>query len=281
MKREYVKNSKLYIDWDDAKNELDPSKISVWSKEKVWWKCSCGHSWMARVDNRYGGYGCPYCENKIVSLENCLGNLFPELVLEWSFENKCSPYDVLPFSSKKYKWICSKGHQWKSSVGNRTKNTRGCPYCSNHMACIDNCLATQNPELTKEWHPTRNKGITPYGVLPNSKYKVWWICPNGHEYEAKIYHRNTTSSCPLCSQGIVLQDGTFCHSVAEAYMYLKYKTEGKIFEHNKMYGLGRCKCDFYFPHSNTYTEVTGFLRGRSGTKYGSFYRFYYVQKLER
>ena len=54
-------------------------------------------------------------------------------------------------------------------------------------------------ELAKEWHPTKNEELTPYNVRPGSDKKVWWKCKNGHEWEAKIYHRSKGSGCPYCS----------------------------------------------------------------------------------
>jgi len=54
-----------------------------------------------------------------------------------------------------------------------------------------NCLATVKPELTKEWHPTKNGSLTPYDVVIFSNKKVWWKCPEGddHEWLATIASR--------------------------------------------------------------------------------------------
>ena len=55
-----------------------------------------------------------------------------------------------------------------------------------------------NPGLAKEWHPTRNGDLNPRNVTPGSGKKVWWICVQGHEWEATIYSRNRGSGCPSC-----------------------------------------------------------------------------------
>ena len=55
-----------------------------------------------------------------------------------------------------------------------------------------------NPGLAKEWHPTRNGDLNPRNVTPGSGKKVWWICADGHEWEATIYSRNRGSGCPSC-----------------------------------------------------------------------------------
>jgi hypothetical protein len=57
-----------------------------------------------------------------------------------------------------------------------------------------------NPGLAKEWHPTRNADLNPRNVTPGSGKKVWWICADGHEWEATIYSRNRGSGCPTCNK---------------------------------------------------------------------------------
>ena len=42
-------------------------------------------------------------------------------------------------------------------------------------------LAYRFPELSKEWHPTKNGDLTPYDVTVGSHKKVWWICSKGHK----------------------------------------------------------------------------------------------------
>lgn len=272
----------LLEEWDYNKNiSISPHQITSCTDKIVWWKCKKGHSWKTSVSHRTSDrHKCPYCMNKKASSDNCLSFLFPHLVCEFDDSNIFSPDSVVAFSNKSATWKCKNGHKWRAKIVNRTKGKSGCPYCCNLKASVDNCLLTKNPQLSKEWHPTKNVDLSPSDVLPNSKNKVWWLCPNGHEYQAKIYHRNTTSGCPFCSQGIVLKDGEFCYSVAEAYWYLKLKKEGKIFQHNRKYGVGmnNSTFDFYLPDSNTYIEVTSFHRGKVGSKYNLFY-IRYLRKI--
>lgn len=51
----------LAEEWDYDKNEISPDEISVFSSQKIWWKCKEGHSWKAQVSNRANGAGCPKC----------------------------------------------------------------------------------------------------------------------------------------------------------------------------------------------------------------------------
>ncbi|XKK15631.1 zinc-ribbon domain-containing protein [Bacillus sp. AC79A.1] len=85
-----------------------------------------------------------------------------------------------------------------SKQWHETKNGELTPFdvafCSNKKVCIDNCLATLNPEVATEWHPTKNGKLTPYDVVVGSYTKVWWKCKEGHEWETKVCYRTKQGS---------------------------------------------------------------------------------------
>lgn len=62
-----------------------------------------------------------------------------------------------------------------------------------------NDLATVNPDLASEWHPTKNGLLLPSQVGAGTKRKVWWKCHLGHEWEASVSSRNKGSGCPYCA----------------------------------------------------------------------------------
>lgn len=45
----------------DRNGEIDPYEVAGRSNRLVWWRCSRGHEWEARVSDRAAGNGCPYC----------------------------------------------------------------------------------------------------------------------------------------------------------------------------------------------------------------------------
>ena len=59
-------------------------------------------------------------------------------------------------------------------------------------------LAVINPTLAKQWHPNKNRNLTPHDVTPYSDKKVWWICERGHEWEASLSNRSKGYGCPYC-----------------------------------------------------------------------------------
>ena len=161
----------------------------------------CGHEWQAEIKSRCRGNGCPYCSGRFaIKGENDLQTLNPDLAKEWNYDKnkELTPIDVLPKSGRKVWWKCSKGHEWQSSISSRS-NGNGCPYCSGQRVLIGfNDLRTLNPTLANEWDYERNGNLKPEDVTINNGKKVWWICSKGHEWQAKIYHRNSGSGCPVC-----------------------------------------------------------------------------------
>jgi hypothetical protein len=60
-------------------------------------------------------------------------------------------------------------------------------------------FAVFHPKVAKEWHPSKNKFLTPRDVTPgSSSKKVWWKCNKGHEWEGLIKDRSRGSGCPEC-----------------------------------------------------------------------------------
>ena len=59
-------------------------------------------------------------------------------------------------------------------------------------------LAVIHPKVAKEWHPTKNKLLTPKDVTPGSHNKVWWQCSKKHEWETIVKERSRGSGCPEC-----------------------------------------------------------------------------------
>lgn len=57
-----VRYPKLAKEWHPTKNgELSPYDVTYGSQKKVWWTCTKGHEWEARIFSRSKGSGCPDC----------------------------------------------------------------------------------------------------------------------------------------------------------------------------------------------------------------------------
>lgn len=196
-----AKRPDLAHEWHQKKNgELKASDVTPGSHGKVWWRCTKGHEWKATVHARNGGTGCPYCAGKKVGKDNSLQALNPGLAKEWNTIRNASltPKEIIPGSSKKVWWQCRKGHAWQAVVVSRNKGN-GCPYCAARKTCDDNCLQTVRPEIAREWHPIKNKPLSPGDVTPGSGKKVWWRCKEGHEWKTTVLDRSHGKNCPYCA----------------------------------------------------------------------------------
>ena len=60
-----------------------------------------------------------------------------------------------------------------------------------------NDLESQCQWLVQEWNYEKNE-MTPSEVNFKSSRKVWWICSEGHEWEAEINDRRLGQGCPVC-----------------------------------------------------------------------------------
>ena len=61
-------------------------------------------------------------------------------------------------------------------------------------------LATVNPTVAAQWHPTKNGALTPRDVLPGTSRRVWWLCEKGHSWQATVSSRALGGSeCPYCT----------------------------------------------------------------------------------
>lgn len=64
-------------------------------------------------------------------------------------------------------------------------------------------LYSVKPNLIKEWHPTKNGNLNPRNVTTDHDTKVWWLCENGHEWEATVKDRVDGLRCFLCTSEYV------------------------------------------------------------------------------
>lgn len=196
----------LAAQWDRAQNgNLSPGAVRPGSHKKVWWRCGRGHRWQASVASRTAGEGCPVCAGKVVVPgENDLATLFPEIAAQWhpTRNGPLTPEAAAPYSNRSVWWICEKGHAYRAAVAARTYRGTGCPYCAGRRVLPGfNDLATLFPQVAAQWHPTLNGPLTPDQVTAGSRKTVWWQCPEGHAWKARVHPRTGPQrcGCPVCA----------------------------------------------------------------------------------
>lgn len=208
--------SVIATEWHPIKNgELKPSAFGRGSKEKVWWLGSgCGHEWQSPIGDRvFKKTGCHLCSGKVIIFgENDLFTLYPNLAKEIHPTKNLPDLDISNErlnSLKKVWWLGACGHEFESSIRSRTNpktDGSGCHYCGGNKVLEGfNDLASQNPELASEWHPTKNGDLTPRAINAKSGKKYWWLGKCGHEWESQLSNRDSSGAgCNVCAGKTVL-----------------------------------------------------------------------------
>ena len=131
----------------------------------------------------------------------------PRLAKEWhpSRNGDLTPRNVTPGSGKKVWWICISGHEWQAPVYSRNRGS-GCPVCNRPTSTDNNETLITNTNLRKEWHLTRNSGLNLRNLPPGFNKKVWWICEEGHEWQATVKSRTKGRGCPDCNKDLSRKD---------------------------------------------------------------------------
>lgn len=245
----------LAKNWHPTKNNnLTPNLFTKSSRYKVFWKCSqCGKETYKSI-KEYNG--CIECKQMQILRKRSLAITHPHLKEEWDYnKNIYLPEHFLAGNDSKVWWKCRKcSYEWQARINNRAILNRGCPYCGNKVVIEGkNDLATTHPQLAKEWHPTKNGKLTPQQISAGGNKKVWWLCPQGHEYKATPGHRTCEkgTNCPVCVSGrqTSFAEQAFYFYTKKAYPYTINRYKDKF--------LGRLELDIYVPSIKLAVEYDG------------------------
>ena len=190
-------NPELAAQWHPTKNgNLKPTQVTANSQKKVWWLLlyddpdtgkHFDFEWQAIIKNRNKGNDCVYLTGKAV-LEgfNDLTTINPELAAQWhpTKNGDLKPTQFIASSEKKVWWLLPYDDpntgkhfdfEWQALISNRNSGN-DCPYLNGKAVWPGfNDLATINPELAAQWHPTKNGDLKPTQITAGSRKKVWWL----------------------------------------------------------------------------------------------------------
>ena len=259
----------LVEEWDYELNGEDrPENIVYTSTDKVHWVCKeCGHKWKAKVYERaVKGTGCRKCADKLNAVRihkkklkngaNSLYEKYPELAKEWhpTKNGELTPYDITPHHHPDVYWVCPQcGFEYPASPHNRVGNKSGCPACSGNILIQGrNDLATVNPKLAEEWHPTMNGTLTPRDVTGKNNTQVYWLCRFGHSYRSRISDRAIKNTgCTVCKKNYKLSFAEEC-----VFYYIRSHFSEAINSYTSEL-LDHKEIDIYIPSLQTGIEYDG------------------------
>ena len=225
--------------WHPQKNgKLKPDMVTGKSTRKVWWYLPYNdpetgkhfefewHSRVCSMTKENDGRGCPYLNGQAVwPGYNDLESRYPEIAATWhpTKNGALTPSEITYGSARQVWWylpyddpVTGKHYdfEWKSPVYRRTVQGCGCPVLSGYEVCRGfNDLASRNPELVDQWHPTKNGILGPSDTYMFSHKKVWWIYPYDDpvtgkhfdfEWRASVENRaRFHSGCPYLTKNRV------------------------------------------------------------------------------
>lgn len=150
---------------------------------------------------------------------NDLATKYPDLAMQWhpTQNGELKATEVTSNSHRKVWWLLPYDDpetgkhfdfEWEATIANR-RYGNGCPYLSNQAVWPGyNDLETKDPELAKQWHPTKNGELKPTEITTKSPRKIWWYLPyddpkTGKHFDFEwcisVGHRTRGHECPYLS----------------------------------------------------------------------------------
>jgi len=115
---------------------------------------------------------------------------------------------TMPSWTQSVETICLFGHRTTRTVQSIHRDAKvrkdGCKICHNRtLSPGENDLETTHPRVAATFHPTKNRK-TAREYFAGSVEVVWWLCVDGHEWEASCHQRAAISDCPLCFYKLIV-----------------------------------------------------------------------------
>lgn len=206
---------------------LNFARVGTGTRRRIWWLCSessadFAHEYCVAPANRvHPSGGCPYCSGLrpipgVSDFATLAKQAVPgfEPLSEFSSTQPLmkdpdtwekvpiDPRRVSPRSNLTANWICPDCSFPYPATFNDRFGGQGCPACAGKKVHIGvNDLAFLEPDISSEWHPTKNGALTPQDFVRFSNKQAHWKCDKGHEWSAVIVSRTKMrSGCPSCAE---------------------------------------------------------------------------------
>lgn len=203
-------NSRALEWWDHALNDESMLRTATTrATRKVCWVCpECELRFEQQVHLMAEHPRCPDCSAKrrvdrqaeLERWRTTPVSEVPELLAAWADEADAGRAMVNDHRLRRFR--CTSGHYPRLTPLRYLES--GCPFCranTTRTASDRPTLATAQPEIAAQWHHTKNGGLTPDKVTPESKRTAWWrseCC--GYEWRESVRDRDKHRRlrCPKC-----------------------------------------------------------------------------------
>jgi Hypothetical methyltransferase/Probable Zinc-ribbon domain/SNF2-related domain/Helicase conserved C-terminal domain len=193
---------KLASLWDATQNTEPAATVKAASYRPTHWKCSKGHTFSRAPRAMQRDPSCPSCA-KGGPTHTSIAKLRAGLSSLWDKERNSGLAfgEVEATHASPLWWRCTSGHSFQRPPV-RMLSDDSCPTCG----LAKTSLAAVAPHVAAEWHPTKN-AVTPIEIDADHLMNAWWVCPNGHEYQATVRSRaRSNRRCPNCYGGWSLEN---------------------------------------------------------------------------
>jgi very-short-patch-repair endonuclease len=120
------------------KNNLQPRQIFKSSNKKYFFNCTkCNHQFKISTSHIRENKWCSYCSLKLLcendDCKDCFNISFAssDKSIYWSDKNTIKPRQIFKFSSKKFIFLCSNNHEFKTTLCSISNMKSWCPFCTN------------------------------------------------------------------------------------------------------------------------------------------------------
>src|ERR1044071_947530 len=202
MAESVADDPKLAALWDAGQNPQQARNVEARSFRPAVWRCANGHTFQRSPRSMQNDASCPTC-SKGVNTHTNLGKLRPALASLWDADKDPGiAFATLDAThANPVWWRCPNGHSFQRPPV-RMLADDACPTC----ALAKSSLTALAPAVAAEWHPARN-AIKPDEITSDHVMNAWWVCPNGHEYQATVRARTQGNRrCPTCYGGWSLEN---------------------------------------------------------------------------
>lgn len=198
--------------WDYEKNgNITPDNTRPNSREFVHIKCPNNPDHSTRIKvcaiPHFPPFGCRRCEKPRIDKDNSFPNYFPDLLEQYSSNNKRDPYTISEISQTEVEWYCKKhNHYWMASPLARTRGEKKCKHCMEEKHSMFSQMHSYLAGYYDE-----DKNLIPYSqITEKGNPEVWWQCEKGHSFPYRItnFSRKGKFDCPVCRGRIVINGET-------------------------------------------------------------------------
>ncbi|MFH0815652.1 MAG: zinc-ribbon domain-containing protein [Methanobacteriota archaeon] len=184
-KKKTIEDMRTYAANHDGKC-LSERYIDMHSKLK--WQCKCGHEWSAVPSSLVQGHWCPICRN----INNANRSRLKIEDIQKLAKDRGGEFLSLVYtrSGNRYKWKCSKGHEWSASVNSVKDQGSWCPRCAGKARTDIIDLRTIAAERS---------GTCLSKKCGDAFLKLLWRCKKGHTFYMAPHSVKRGQWCPTCA----------------------------------------------------------------------------------